>query len=176
MKTQNYKSKKPGLSGCKNLLVFMLIAPTISMSLIWISNFMDMKYGEFSRKAHQAKNSEAKAYIGSINKGQQAYFAKKSTFTTSLDALEIGLKAETETSHFKYSAHTTKKAVFNYALCKDKSLKNYVGGVFVVLGKNKTNTISILCGADSPGTIKPAEPTYQNGKLICGKGTTEVTK
>jgi hypothetical protein len=33
-----------------------------------------------------------------------------------------------------------------------------------------------LCQADDTGTIKPAEPTYQNGKIACGKGTTQVTK
>ena len=59
-----------------------------------------------------------------------------------------------------------------------------MGGVFVVsakevepnVTKDELKTTSILCQADSPGTMKPAEPIYQNGGVICGKGTTEVTK
>ncbi len=42
--------------------------------------------------------------------------------------------------------------------------------------KDEITTSSILCEADDRGTIEPAEPIYQNGKLICGKGTTAVTK
>ncbi|MEG3900001.1 type IV pilin-like G/H family protein, partial [Microcoleus sp. SVA1_B6] len=71
----------------------------------------------------------------------------------------------------------------NYGVSKQE-LKSCIGGVFVVPGKevdakaakNKMTTASILCQADSAGTSKPAEPTYENGKIACGKGTTEVTK
>ncbi len=52
-------------------------------------------------------------------------------------------------------------------------LKNYVGGVFIVPAKT---TSAILCEADDRGTIEPTEPIYQNGKVICGKGTTKLTK
>ena len=60
----------------------------------------------------------------------------------------------------------------------------YVGGVFLVpvkkveskAAKEEIPTTSILCEADSPGTIKPAEPTYENAKIACGKGTIQVTR
>jgi type IV pilus assembly protein PilA len=69
-------------------------------------------------------------------------------------------------------------------VAKEKSLQSYVGGVFLVPAKNfepnaakeEITTTSILCEADSPGTIKPAEPTYENGKIACGKGTTQWTR
>jgi len=61
----------------------------------------------------------------------------------------------------------TKKATFNYGFLKQKDLKSYVGGVLVIpatkvesnASKNKITTTSILCKADSTGTIKPPEPT-----------------
>ncbi|HSF75503.1 MAG TPA: type IV pilin-like G/H family protein, partial [Microcoleus sp.] len=91
---------------------------------------------------------------------------------------------KTETTNFKYSIRATKKAAFNYGLSKKKDLKSYVGGVFLVPAKNfepnaakeERTTTSIFCQADSPGTIQPAEPTYENGKIACGKGTTPVTR
>jgi hypothetical protein len=117
-----------------------------------------------------------------MNKGQQAYFAENNAFSSSVDALGLGIK--TETTHFKYSIRATKKAAFNYGLAKEKDLKSYVGGVFMLPAKNfdpnaakeQITTRFILCKADFPGTIKPAEPTYENGKIACGKGTTQPTR
>ena len=116
-----------------------------------------------------------------MNKGQQDYYAKNSAFGNSVAALGFGLK--TETTNYKYSTHATNQAAFNYAVSqtKDVKVKSYVGGVFLVPAfpnapKNEMTTVSILCGADSPGTMKPAEPTYQNGEFSCGKDTTSVTK
>ncbi|MEG4247427.1 type IV pilin-like G/H family protein [Microcoleus sp. Pol10D4] len=133
----------------------------------------------YLNNTNRSKQSEAKQYVGSMNKAQQAHFAEKSAFATSVNALEIGIK--TETTNFKYSVRTTKKAGFNYGLSKEKDFKSYVGGVFLVPAKNfdpnaakeEITTTFILCQADSPGTIKPAEPTYENGKIACGKGTKE---
>jgi hypothetical protein len=125
------------------------------------------------------KTGEARQYVGSMNRAQEALFIEKSAFATSVDALGLGIKTETTT--FKYSIRATKKAAFNYAVTKEKSLQSYVGGVFLVPAKNfeskaakeKITTTSILCEADFPGTIKPAEPTYEKGKIACGKGTTQ---
>ncbi|MGB8686576.1 MAG: type IV pilin-like G/H family protein [Microcoleus sp.] len=133
--------------------------------------------------ARKAKQSEAKQYVSSTNKGQQAYYAEKSVFGTSVEALKMGII--TETKNYKYSVRATKKAAFSYGVSKQKELKSYVGGVFVVPAKEVVpnaaqneiiTTISILCEADKPGPIKPAEATYKNGKIACGKGTTELTK
>jgi len=79
---------------------------------------------------------------------------------------------------------TTKKATFNYAVSKQIYLKSFVRGVFVIpatkvdsnASKNQITTTSILCQADSPGTIKPPEPTNQNGKIACATGTIELTQ
>jgi len=128
------------------------------------------------------KTVEAKQYVSSMSRGQQAYFAENNAFSSSVKALGISIK--TETRNFKYSIRPTKKAAFNYAVAKEKNLKSYVAGVFVVPAKNfepnaakeEITTTSILCVADFPGPIKPAEPTYENGKSACGKGTTQVTR
>ena len=129
-----------------------------------------------------SKRSENKQYVSAMNKAQQAVFIETSAFATSFDALGLGIK--TETTNFKYSIRATKKAAFNYGVPKEKDLKSYVGGVFLVPAKNfdpnaakeERTTTSILCGADFPGPIKPAEPTYENGKIACGKGTTQPTR
>jgi hypothetical protein len=131
---------------------------------------------------NRAKESEAKMYVGYVNRAQQAIFIEKSAFATSVNALGLGIK--TETTNYKYSVRATKKAGFNYGVSKEKELKSYAGGVFLVsakifepkAAKYEITTISILCEADFPGTIKPSAPTYENGKIACGQGTTKVTK
>ncbi|MEG3988082.1 type IV pilin-like G/H family protein [Microcoleus sp. S28C3] len=158
-------------NGCGCLLLLMGIGV---MGAIALPSFLNA--------SNKPMISEAKQYVGSMSRGQQAYFAEKSAFSSSVKALEIGIK--TETTNYKYSVRATKKAAFGYGVSKDKQLKSYVGGVFLVPAKNfepnaakeEITTTSILCRADFPGTIKPAEPTYENGKIACGKGTIEVTK
>ena len=126
--------------------------------------------------------SEPKQYLSSMNREQKAYFAQKNTLANSIEALGTGI--QTETPNYKYSVRATKQAAFNYGLSKHLKNTSYVGGVFVVpakevepnAAKHELKTLAILCKADSPGLIQPAKPTYQNGKVICGKGTTEVTK
>ncbi|MEG4172139.1 MULTISPECIES: type IV pilin-like G/H family protein [unclassified Microcoleus] len=170
-KAQESSISNSAYNGCGCLLLLMGIGV---MGAIALPSFLNA--------SHKPMISEAKSYVGSMNKAQQAYFAEKSAFATSVNALGIGIK--TETTNYKYSVRATKKAAFNYAVAKEKNLKSYVGGVFLVRAKNlepnaakeEITTTSILCGSDFPGTIKPAEPTYENGKIACGKGTKEVIK
>jgi len=130
----------------------------------------------------RAMEYEAKQYVNIMNYVQPAYFAENSAFATSVNGLQIGLKNETK--YYKYSVWSTQKKAVSYGVSKENKLKNYVGGVFLVpakdinpnAAKDEIKTISILCEADEPGTIKPSAPTYENGKIACGQGTTEVTK
>ena len=140
--------------------------------------------------AIKALQSEAKQYLSSMNKGQQAYFAETSAFSNSIPALGLGIK--TETNNYKYSLRVTQTASFHYAVTKKKTLKNYVGGVFLVPAKKldpnarraEMTTLTILCETEKRPFFRvkrtdepdePAEPIYQNGEIICGKGTTELT-
>ncbi|MEK0195397.1 MAG: general secretion pathway protein GspH [Oscillatoriales cyanobacterium] len=163
MRQEDSKSAIISPNGCGCLLLLMCIGIIGGIAL-----------PSFLNASNKPMLSEAKQYVSSMNKGQHAYFAEKSVFGTSIEALGLGMK--TETANYKYSLRATKKTAFNYGVSKQKELKSYVGGVFIVTYKNEITTTSILCQADSPGIIKPAEPIYQNGDLICGKGTTQVTK
>ncbi|MEG4107850.1 type IV pilin-like G/H family protein [Microcoleus sp. S13_C5] len=172
MSQQYSKSASISPNGCGCLLLLMGIGVIGAIAL-----------PSFLTASNKGKNKtvEAKQYVSSMSRCQQAYFAENKAFSSSVNALGLGIK--TETTNYKYSVRATKKAAFNYAVAKEKDLKSYVGGVFLVPTKNlelnatkeEITTTFILCGADSPGTIKPAEPTYENGKIACGKGTIQVT-
>jgi len=165
-----FRTAAYGGCGCLLLIIGLGVMNAMVLPLFLNSNCV------------RSKQSENKQYVSAMNKAQQAVFIETSAFATSFDALGLGIK--TETTNFKYSIRVTKKAAFNYGVSKKKDLKSYVGGVFLVPAKNfepnaakeERTTTSIFCEGDSPGTIKPAEPTYENGKIACGKGTTQPTR
>ena len=136
----------------------------------------------FINEIIQEMPSEAKEYLSSMNREQKVYFGQKNTLANYVEAL--GTNIQTETANYKYSVRATNKAAFNYGISKHPKTTSYVGGVFVVpakeveptAAKHELKAIAILCKADSPGSIQPPEPTYQNGKTACGKGSTAVTE
>jgi type II secretory pathway pseudopilin PulG len=168
----NSNSTLPNACECLVILIFIGVIGAIA-----VPSALNM--------VNKAKQSESKQYISSMNRAQQAKFAEDGAFATSVDALKLGRK--TETINYKYSLRATQTGSFHYALAKGRMLKNYIGAVFLVPAypnapKDAMTTTSILCEADDRPLFsfkpadKPAEPTYQNGEVICGKGTTAVTK
>ncbi|MEG4348659.1 type IV pilin-like G/H family protein [Microcoleus sp. LAD1_D3] len=123
----------------------------------------------------KAKESQAKKFVGSMNKAQQVYYAEKAGFTSSVSNLLVylGLQVKPDEANYSYSIGMVKKgAVFNYGVSKQANLKSLVGGVFLV--GNKTQTI--LCINAAPGKIKPANPTNTKGVLACGAGTGKIAQ
>jgi hypothetical protein len=124
----------------------------------------------------KAKESEAKQYIKSINKGQQAKYAEDGAFSDSINALGLGLK--TQTTNYNYSTISTKNAAFSHGVARSNNLRSYVGAVFLVpvsqvANKEKT-TVSILCKANSPGNTQPPDPILQKGNPVCAAGSSSV--
>ncbi len=197
MRQQKSKSNSILLKGCGCLLLVFI---GFIGSLLWVRPLffsfgikdkqVEIFVDSFVNMANKARESEAKMYVGSMNRGQEVYFLVNGAFSTYIDALELGLK--TETINYKYSLRVTQTASFHYAVAKNKTLKNYVGGVFIVPAKkldpnarrDEVTTVAIFCQTEKRPFFRvkrtdepdePAEPIYQNGEIICGKGTTELT-
>ncbi|MEG4932827.1 type IV pilin-like G/H family protein [Microcoleus sp. F8-C3] len=119
------------------------------------------------------QESQAKNFVGSMNKAQQVYYAEKAGFTSSVSNLLVymGLQIKPNAANYSYSIAMVKKgAVFNYGVSKQANLKSFVGGVFLVANKPQT----ILCLNVAPGKTKPANPTNTKGVLACGANTVKV--
>ena len=87
----------------------------------------------FLNQAKKARQSEAKTYVGSLNRGQQAFYTENDTFTSSVDAMGVGVA--TQTANYVYIAVTNVStginlfaANYSSSLNAGSGLKNY-GGV-----------------------------------------------
>lgn len=126
----------------------------------------------FLNCADKAKLLEAKTYVGSINRAQQANFEENKAFTNSFKALDLGIASQTV--NYNYSIQKTKTTSLQYAIPRKDSLKSYVGGVFVIpatTNKSEMTTASILCEALKSGLTTPIAPKLVNGVPTCGGGT-----
>jgi len=156
-----------GLTLVELIIVLMIIG---ILSAIALPSFLGC--------SNKAKQSEAKQYISSMNRAQQAYFADKGAFSNSLTALGLGIK--TQTINYNYSAIATKTAAFSYGVSRSNNLRSYVGAVFLLPVSQAANdtktTVSILCGTTSFGKTQPPNPIIENDVPVCAAGTEPLTR
>ena len=113
----------------------------------------------FLNQANKAKQSEAKTYVGSMNRAQQAYYMEKSNIFANEDNFNaLGLGIQSSTSNYKYvieGGGPDKDVVTNQAIQGGPNptkspLKGYIGGVATgTLGDaakvQEATTLAILC-------------------------------
>ena len=117
----------------------------------------------FLNQAKKARQSEAKTYVGSLNRGQQAFYTENDAFSSTIDAMGVGIA--TQTSNYLYTAATggtTGTSLFaaNYSSSANggSGLKNYGGVVSLkTAGANSEVTSqAFMCetaNVDSPGSV-----------------------
>ena len=124
----------------------------------------------FLNQANKARQSEAVTYVGSINRGEQAYRLENPQFSNTVDTLALGIK--TTTKYFQYgdgvgaggaptgTAGNTKslesadykKGVAIFAAPKDNALLGYTGATYTLLdSSNNATTTAILCKGKTVG-------------------------
>lgn len=122
----------------------------------------------FLNQANKAKQSEAKQYVGTLNRSQQAYYLEKTTFAT--DMATLGSPVASSTQNYNYTfknsnVGATNENVINYGTSTKAALKSYVG--MVALGQVTTTsdstTLAVLCEAGSPGATAATDPTPGTG-------------
>lgn len=113
----------------------------------------------FLNQANKAKQSEAKQYVGSMNRAQQAFYLEKNGFTSTLGALGLGIS--TQTTNYAYAISgaagagiasiTSATVVTNVASPQGAALKSYIGGAAIgtVAASSEATTIAVLCESDN---------------------------
>lgn len=140
----------------------------------------------FLNQANKAKQSEAKTYVGSMNRAQQAYYLENNQFANQSNFGNLGLGIATQTVNYKYminngdvSTNPTSVVTNQAQLVNEKApLKAYIGGVGVATQTttSEATTIAVLCEAQNPGvnngpTGKELVNFSTNGAPSCPTGT-----
>lgn len=123
-----------------------------------------------SNQANEARESEGKQYVGSMNRAQQAYYLEGSRFTDDLD--ELGLGIASETTNYSYDIELINRyQVVSTATPKKSTLRGFTGSVFVVNLEGSYTTVTILCEANRSSLEAPDPPTLIGGTPTCAPGS-----
>ncbi len=109
----------------------------------------------------KSQESEAKTYIGTMNRAQQAYYLANLSFATHLNALALGIP--TQTNAFIYQI-APGEVVTHQAQPRDLNLRGYAGVVSLLEG---SRIGTVLCQADDPGMDPVGQGTVVAGALVC---------
>jgi prepilin-type N-terminal cleavage/methylation domain-containing protein len=134
----------------------------------------------FLNQANKARESEAKSYVGSMNRGQQAYYLEREEFVDQANFANLGLGISTATNNYSYKIDgggPGKLVATNQGLPAKgatATVRTYVGGVSTgeVKGTGEATTLSVLCqGLDAPANKGVTTGTFGTTKLT---GDTEA--
>ena len=117
-------------------------------------------------------DAEAKQIIGTMNRGQQAYFIENNKFAKTIPELQIGIESsETENYHYRIvSQRKNNQSVVQTATAKKPELKSYTGIVFITKVKGETLTNVAICETVKPASKPPVIPkisTKVSGQVQC---------
>ncbi|MBP5974676.1 prepilin-type N-terminal cleavage/methylation domain-containing protein [Brasilonema sp. CT11] len=127
--------------------------------IIIISILSAIALPSFLSQANKAKQSEAKTYVGSMNRAQQAYYLENGRFAD-ISELGIGIKSKTENYEYRSTPSTDNQVVVNNGISQKDSLKSYAG--VVILSKQNSSTqadvLAILCESTNTGKGTAQQP------------------
>jgi type IV pilus assembly protein PilA len=130
------KRKEEGFTLIELLVVIIIIG---ILSAIALPSFLS--------QANKARQSEAKQYIASLNKGQQAFYVENNVFTSDVAALGLGIK--TSTQNYTYSIGTTTlnngDAATAVTSAAASGLATYGGAVYLVASGGGNTSETVIC-------------------------------
>ncbi|MCC5651320.1 type IV pilin-like G/H family protein [Nostoc sp. XA013] len=152
----NKKNENEGFTLIELLVVIIIIG---ILSAIALPSFLN--------QAAKAKQSEAKTYVGSVNRAQQAYRIENSSFATNISALEIGIPSTTPHYTYTIASADATKTTFNAAAKDATSLKSFAGGV-VILGTGQTSAAA--CQTSGVSGTAPTVTLDTTAGATCAAG------
>jgi type IV pilus assembly protein PilA len=149
----NRKKSDSGFTLIELLVVIIIIGILAAIAL-----------PSFLNQAAKAKQSEAKSYVGAVNRAQQSYRIEKPQFATDIAKLEIGIPTTTVDYTYDIPTTGTSSTVFSAVPTDSTTLRAYAGGVMVVATTGQSSAAA--CQTTSPSATVPA-PTMTGTQAVC---------
>ena len=129
----------------------------------------------FLNQANKAKQSEARTYVGSMNRAQQAYYMEKSNvFASGIGELGLGIATSTTNYTYSITGGGGSTLVSNLATLVTAAapLRAYVGGVgtTTVVATSEATTTALLCETNAVATAPVALTTIAS----CSTGSAQI--
>jgi type IV pilus assembly protein PilA len=135
----------------------------------------------FLNQANKAKQSEAKQYVGTIVRGEQAYFLEHDKFTNNLADLPLPLlPLSTENRNYIYTLKLLpgkqQSLVMVQATSNSRALKSYTGAARSIEKAGEKTSEGIVCATSTASMIVPPFelPARSSDPLECPATTEPV--
>jgi len=122
----------------------------------------------FLNQAAKAKQSEAKTYVGSVNRAQQSYRIENASFAGDIGSLQIGINTTTDYYTYALAAAAQNTTTITATPKDTTALKGFSGGV-VILTTGQTAAVACqTTGVQNQKAVKI--PTLDNTKDVASDG------
>lgn len=129
----------------------------------------------FLNQSNKAKQVEAKLYLGSLNRAQQAYMMEHLHFTSDLDKLSVLLKPSPNYQFSIVVSSPDRLYAIHHAASLHSTLRSYVGmAAMIQQTSGEAATNSVLCEAEQAGIGKAGDPLYNSSDVTCASTTRSV--
>ena len=145
----NRKKSESGFTLIELLVVIIIIGILAAIAL-----------PSFLNQAAKAKQSEAKSYVGSVNRAQQSYRIDKPKFADSVATLEIGIPTQTVDYTYAMGKSSASDTTFTATPNDTTTLRAYTGGVMVLpsTGQSSAAACQTTDPSGTPPTVTFADP------------------
>ncbi|MEM9451506.1 MAG: type IV pilin-like G/H family protein [Cyanobacteria bacterium P01_E01_bin.6] len=120
----------------------------------------------------RARHAEARNYIGSINRAQQAHFAVKEEFADGLTTLGIGMPVVTR--NYTYEVLDSEFVTTVLAQPRRDNLRGHAGVAGLITILNGLAIDSAVCVSLRIGTDSTEQGSIQNNSALCPDGFNEI--
>jgi type IV pilus assembly protein PilA len=160
LNSRREKDRSEGFTLIELLVVIIIVG---ILSAIALPSFLNQSI--------KAKQSEAKAYVSSLYRGQYTYYTEKATFTNNINNLGVGIS--TSTTNYQYASEgdptllTTR--ITNKATSRKVGIRSYAG--VLVIDTNALNEAvlkHVICSSQDSTYIAGGTP-IPNGDLVAGE-------
>jgi type IV pilus assembly protein PilA len=114
----------------------------------------------FLNQAAKARQSEAKTYVGSVNRSQQAYYVENSAFASDFETLKAGIPSETDSYDYAINdgGEGSTQAGID-AAAKTAELRSYSGLVFIDTETGQSQAVACQTSEASKTPVTPGAQT-----------------